>query len=103
MVKRVYNLGDEARVRDPYIQYFSGEAARQGCGGEEQLSDTTVQENNITFPTDAKLAKMIIDKCNKIARKHSAGQRQSYVRISEESLISAYNSNHPECVKKARK
>lgn len=28
------------------------------------LSDTTVGENNTTFPTDAKLAKRIIDKCN---------------------------------------
>ncbi|MDY9918104.1 MAG: transposase [Proteiniphilum sp.] len=31
------------------------------------LSDTTVQENNTTFPTDAKLCKKVIDKCNKIA------------------------------------
>ena len=34
------------------------------------MSDTTVQENNITYPTDSKLAKKIIDKCNKIANKH---------------------------------
>ena len=32
------------------------------------LSDTTVAENNTTFPTDAKLAKKIIDKCNEISR-----------------------------------
>ena len=36
---------------------------------EVQLSDTTVAENNITFPTDSKLAKKIIDYCNKIANK----------------------------------
>lgn len=35
----------------------------------ETLSDTTVAENNTTFPTDAKLAKRIIDKCNGIATK----------------------------------
>ena len=34
-----------------------------------QLSDTTVAENNITFPTDSKLAKKIIDNCNKIDNK----------------------------------
>lgn len=34
------------------------------------LSDTTVAENNTTFPTDAKLAKKIIDKCNAIAKKN---------------------------------
>ena len=33
------------------------------------LSDTTVQENNTTFPTDAKLCKKVIDKCNAIAGK----------------------------------
>ena len=33
------------------------------------LSDTTVQENNTTFPTDAKLCKKAIDKCNEIAEK----------------------------------
>ncbi len=30
--------------------------------------DTTVQEKNITYPTDAKLHKKIIDKCVKIAK-----------------------------------
>jgi len=34
---------------------------------KQALSDTTVAENNTTFPTDAKLAKKIIDKCNDIA------------------------------------
>ncbi|MDR2292943.1 MAG: IS5/IS1182 family transposase, partial [Prevotellaceae bacterium] len=31
------------------------------------LSDTTVQENSTAFPTDAKLCKKVIDKCNIIA------------------------------------
>lgn len=31
------------------------------------LSDTTVQGNATTFPTDAKLAKKVIDKCNAFA------------------------------------
>lgn len=33
------------------------------------LSDTTVQENNTTFPTDAKLCKKAIAQCNKIAKR----------------------------------
>jgi IS5 family transposase len=33
------------------------------------LSDTTIQENNTTFPTDSKLAKAVIDKCGRIARR----------------------------------
>jgi IS5 family transposase len=36
--------------------------------GAWHLSDTTVQ-NNTSFPTDAKLCKKVIDKCNKIAEK----------------------------------
>ncbi len=36
---------------------------------KQVLSDTTVSENNTSFPTDAKLAKRIIDKCNAIAKK----------------------------------
>ena len=37
-------------------------------GDDDQVSvDTTVQEKNITFPTDAKLHKKIITKCHKIA------------------------------------
>ena len=31
--------------------------------------DTTVQEKNVTFPTDAKLYKKIIAQCNTISKK----------------------------------
>jgi len=67
------------------------------------LSDTTVQENNITFPTDAKLAKKIIDKCNKIAEKEQVDQRQNYKRLSKDHLRKTYNSTHPKRKKQARK
>ncbi len=65
------------------------------------LSDSTVQENNITYPTDAKLAKKIIDKSAKIARKKNVKQRQSYKRVSKQLLRDTYNSNHPKRKKKA--
>ncbi len=67
------------------------------------LSDTTVAENNITYPTDSKLAKKIIDKCNKIARKESVEQRQNYKRVSKQLLRDSYNGQHPKRRKKARK
>ena len=38
--------------------------------------DTTVQEKNITFPTDLKLAVRIIAKCRKIAEKENIELRQ---------------------------
>ncbi len=142
MLKRIYDLGDEtlceAWIRDPYMQYFCGEAhfkhrfpcdpsdfvhfrKRIGKNGVEKifthsvrlhgrsakdkmvLSDTTVQENHTTFPTDAKLAKKIIDKCNAIAKKEAIGQRQSYVRSSKQLLRDTYNGSHPKRRKKAKR
>ncbi len=70
---------------------------------EMVLSDTTVQENNITFPTDAKLAKKIIDKVNRIAKKEGVKQRQSYKRVSKNLVRATYNGNHPKRRKKANK
>ena len=43
--------------------------------------DTTVQEKNITFPTDDKLAKKIIKRCWKMADRNGLELRQSYRRI----------------------
>nr|WKN37955.1 IS5 family transposase [Tunicatimonas sp. TK19036] len=142
LLKRLYNLGDEtvcaAWIRDPYMQYFCGEAHFQHhlpCDpsdlvhfrkrmGEEGLtkiftysvkmhgkaaqsksvlSDTTVQENNIAYPTDAKLAKKVLDKCNGIAKKEHISQRQSYVRVSKQLLRDCYNAIHPNRAKKAHK
>ena len=42
--------------------------------------DTTVQEKNITYPTDDKLYKKIIKKCWKIADKEGIDLRQSYTQ-----------------------
>jgi transposase, IS5 family len=40
--------------------------------------DTTVQEKNITYPTDAKLAIKIINRLNKLAKQQGIQQRRSY-------------------------
>lgn len=70
---------------------------------KQVLSDTTVQENNTTFPTDAKLAKKVIDKCNDIAKRAGIIQRQTYIRVSKQLLRDTYNPKHPKRVLKARK
>ena len=67
------------------------------------LSDTTVQENNTSFPTDAKLCKKVIDKCNKIADKEGIKQRQRYTRESKQLVRDTYNGKHPKRAKKSRK
>ena len=66
------------------------------------LSDTTVQENNTSFPTDSKLAKKVIEKCNIIAKSAGIKQRQTYVRTSKQLLRDTYNSKHPKRAKKAK-
>jgi IS5 family transposase len=82
-----------------YSVLIHGEKARE----KQVLSDTTVQENNTTFPTDAKLAKRVIDKCNALAQQTGIKQRQSYVRISKQLVRDTFNSKHPKRVIKARK
>ena len=47
---------------------------------EEVVVDTTVQEKNITFPTDAKLAKKVIDTCRKIAIKEDSYQGRYFLK-----------------------
>jgi len=67
------------------------------------LSDSTVQENNTTFPTDAKLAKKVIDYCNKIAENEGIKQRQRYTKVSKQMVRNTYNGKHPKRSKMARK
>lgn len=67
------------------------------------LSDTTVSENHTTFPTDAKLAKKVIDHCNTIAREEDVVQRQSDVRVSKQLVRDPYHASHPKRRKKATK
>lgn len=68
---------------------------------KEVQIDTTVQEKNITFPTDAKLAKKVIDNCSKIAHREGVKQRQTYKRVAKQHLRDAYFGHHPKRKKKA--
>ena len=57
--------------------------------------DTTVQEKNITFPTDAKLHRKIISKCQKIAEAEGLPVRQSYRRTLKKLGVDQRFRNHP--------
>ena len=50
------------------------------------LVDTTVQEKNITFPTDIKLYKRVIDHCVDIAGKESFSLMQSYKKTAKKLM-----------------
>ena len=63
--------------------------------------DSTPQEKNITYPTDAKLTKKIIDRCVKKANKSKITLRRSYKRTSKQLLRDTYNGTHPKRRKKA--
>jgi len=47
---------------------------------KEVRVDTTVQEKNITFPTDRKLTEKVIDYCKRIAKKESIKLKRTYGR-----------------------
>lgn len=65
------------------------------------LVDTTVQEKNITYPTDTKLQKRIIEKCRDIADKEGIVLRQSYKRTLKQLMIDQRFRDHPKRRKKA--
>jgi len=73
-------------------------------GGErEATTDTTVQEKNITYPTDNKLHRKIIKKCIAIADRENIELRQSYTRTVKKLLMEQRFRNHPKNKGRARK
>lgn len=92
------------RIGEKGLEYLLSQSVKlhpQAKFEKEVQIDTTVQEKNITFPTDAKLAKKVIDNCIRIAKKEGIKQRQSYKRVSKQMLRDAYFGHHPRRKKKA--
>lgn len=67
----------------------------------ELLFDTTVQEKDITYPTDDKLAVKIIEYCRDYARCEGIKLRQSYVRVVKKHVRALHNGSHPKRRKNA--
>ena len=65
--------------------------------------DSTVQEKNITYPTDAKLHKKIIAKVLKIVDELKLPLRQSYKFVLKKIYRDQRFRNHPKNKKKAKK
>ncbi len=56
--------------------------------------DTTVQEKNVTFPTDAKLLNTAIQKLGKLAKVHGVPLRQSYTHVAANAAMMAGRYAH---------
>ena len=65
--------------------------------------DSTVQEKNVTYPTDAKLHKKIIGKVLKIVKELNLPMRQSYTFVLKEIYRDQRFRNHPRNRRKAVK
>ena len=72
----------------------------QESGGTVYI-DSTVQEKNITYPTDAKLLKKIVSKCKKISEKHGFKEGQSYSGVLKKVYLDERFRNNPRNHKKA--
>ncbi len=92
------------RIKEEGLEYLLSQTVslHPKANNEKEVQiDTTVAPKNITYPTDAKLAKKVIDNCVKIANKEGVIQRQTYKRVSKQLLRDAYFGNHPKRRKKA--
>ena len=94
------------RIREEGIELIFQESIRingKDAKEDEATTDATVQEKNITFPTDSKLHKKIIDKCKSIAEKENIEIRQAYTRTVKKLTLDRRFRNHPKNYVKARK
>jgi len=65
--------------------------------------DTTVQEKNITFPTDSKLLYVAIRKLVKAAKEREIRLRQSYLRVGKRAAIKVSRYAHAKQFRRMRR
>jgi transposase, IS5 family len=94
--KRIGEEGAEKLLKHTVLLF-----SRKEIQEDEVLIDTTVQEKNITYPTDVKLQKRIVEKCRKIAVKEGIQLRQTYKRELKQLMIDQRFHSHPRRRKKA--
>lgn len=95
--KRIGDKGAEILLKMS-IRLFSKKEVQE----KEVLIDTTVQEKNITYPTDVKLQKKIIEKCRKIGKGEGLQLRQTYKKELKQLMIDQRFHSHPKRKKKAK-
>ena len=82
-------------------------ARRDGHVSKQDLErvsvDTTVQEKNITYPTDSKLLYKAIVKLGAAAKSRGIPLRQSYVRVGKRAAVKASRYAHAKQYKRMRR
>jgi IS5 family transposase len=75
-----HRIGPEGmkKIFKQSIDLFDQDVIRRGV--KEVRVDTTVQEKNITFPTDRKLTEKVIEHCKRIARKEDIKLTRTFGR-----------------------
>jgi len=83
---------------------FAISVALHGKDAQEKrvIIDTTVQEKNVTYPTDGKLAIKMIHHLHKIAKEEKIQLRRTYVKEIKEHRIKLRFFRHPKKIKKAK-
>ncbi|HID27237.1 MAG TPA: IS5 family transposase [Methanosarcinales archaeon] len=83
---------------------FAMSVALHGKDAEEKqvIIDTTVQEKNVTYPTDGKLAIKMIHQLLRIAKEEQIQLRRTYMKEIKGHRISLRFFRHPKKIKKAR-
>ena len=68
---------------------FAVSVSLHGKAAEESRVhiDSTVQEKNITYPTDGKLAIKTINRLNKLAKHHGVKQRRTFAKEVKEQRL----------------
>ena len=69
---------------------------REAVEEPEAVVDTTVQEKNITFPTDTKLYSKVYERCLEIAKTEGIGLRRSYVRTIKRLIFAQRGTRSPQ-------
>lgn len=85
-------------------QIFAMSVALHGKDAQEKqvIIDTTVQEKNVTYPTDGKLAIKMIHHLHRIAKDEGIQLRRTYVKEIKAHRIKLRFFRHPKKIKKAR-